>query len=353
MTDDGVAEDGVTARSRAKRWLRPIGLLALSLVCAYIIVGLVGRIDWSEVGGALGAVSWWQFPVLLVVLALRQVLNASPLALFIEGLGMRRAVQSDQAATLTATVAPPPADMVLRLAMFDSWGIPFANGLAGALMNILTFYTTRFTVPVLGLLLVLTSTTPYHAVYAVMAGVGAVVALTLLVTLRAVILRERTAIWVGTTGGRIVRKVRHSVDPEAWAAQAVEFRSHVLHRTRRGLPLSLVLLIVMVIADGVLLALSLRSVGVGMSDLPFVSVVGIFLVAYPLTLFPLAGVGILDATLLAAFVEIAGLSLEPDIVAGLLVYRVITLGVPMLFGLVSIAFWRRTNGEKEPTGAAT
>ena len=62
---------------------------------------------------------------------------------------------------------------------------------------------------------------------------------------------------------------------------------------------------------------------------------------------------ILDAVLLAAYVEIAGLSLEPDIVAGLVLYRVITLAVPMLFGLVSIGLWRRTNGEKEQANAST
>jgi len=343
----------VETRPRARRWLRRLGLLALSLVCAYIIVGLVGRIDWGDVRDAIGAVSLWQFPILLAVLAVRQVLNATPLALFIDGLGLRRAVQNDQAATLTSTIAPPPADMVLRLAMFDSWGIPLSNGLAGALMNILTFYATRFTVPAVGVVLVLASSTPYHALYTWTACVGAVIAITLLVVLRAVVLREQTAVWVGTTGGRLVRRVKHSVDPEAWAAQAVDFRSHVLHRTRRGLPLSLGLLVVMVVVDGLLLAICLRCVGVGPGELPTASVVGIFLVAYPLTLFPLAGVGILDATLLAAFVEIAGLALEPDIVGGLVVYRVITLGVPMLFGLVSIALWRRTDGEKATSHVPT
>jgi putative heme transporter len=201
--------------------------------------------------------------------------------------------------------------------------------------------------------IVLASSAPYHALYTWVACVGAVIAITLLVVLRAVVLREQTAIWVGTTGGRLVRRVKHSVDPESWAAQAVDFRSHVLHRTRRGLPLSLLLLIAMVVVDGLLLAICLRCVGVGVSDLPTLAVVGIFLVAYPLTLFPLAGVGILDATLLAAFVEIAGLPLEPDIVGGLVVYRVITLGVPMLFGLISIAIWRRTTGEKAATRAST
>jgi hypothetical protein len=32
---------------------------------------------------------------------------------------------------------------------------------------------------------------------------------------------------------------------------------------------------------------------------------------------------------------------------------VITLGVPMLFGLVSIALWRRTDGEKEQAHVPT
>jgi putative heme transporter len=316
-------------------------------------VGLVGRIDWAAVRDAMGAVSLWQFPILLVVLGVRQVLNATPLALFIEGLGLPRAVQNDQAATLTSTIAPPPADMVLRLAMFDSWGIPLAHGIAGSLMNILTFYATRFIAPALGVVLLVGTVAPYHALYTWTACIGAVVAIALLGVLRAVLLRESTATWVGTAGGRLVRRLRRSVDPERWAAQAVEFRTHVLRKARRGVPLSLLLLLVMVVVDGLLLDVSLRCVGVTTAELPTVCVVALFLLAYPLTLFPLAGVGVLDATLLAAFVEIAGLPLEPDIVAGLVVYRVVTLGVPMLFGLVSLALWRRTKGEKEPTHAPT
>ena len=46
-------------------------LLVLSLVCAYVIVGLAGRIDWSAVRDAIGAVSLWQVPILLIVLAVR------------------------------------------------------------------------------------------------------------------------------------------------------------------------------------------------------------------------------------------------------------------------------------------
>ena len=101
----------------------------------------------------------------------------------------------------------------------------------------------------------------------------------------------------------------------------------------------------MVLVDGLLLAMCLRCVGVPGSAVPTVPVVGVFLMAYPLTLFPLAGLGVLDATVLAALVDTGGLELEPELVAGLVVYRVTTLLTPMLFGLVSIAWWRRAGEE--------
>ena len=88
--------------------MRPVGLLALSLAARGSSSASWARIDWDAVRDAIGKVALWQVPILLLVLVVRQVLNASPLALFIEGLGLRRAVQNDQAATLTSTIAPPP-----------------------------------------------------------------------------------------------------------------------------------------------------------------------------------------------------------------------------------------------------
>jgi len=283
----------------------------------------------------------------VLVLAVRQVLNATPLALFIEGLGLPRAVQSDQAATLTSTIAPPPSDMVLRLAMFASWRIPIAEGMAGALMNILTFYATRFTVPIIGLVLVLASEAPYHSIYAWTALLGGAVGAFILGLLWAVLRRESTAIWIASTAGRLWSRVRPSATTDTWPASAVDFRVHVVSRARRGIPISLLALVVMVVVDGLLLALCLRFVGVSAADVSTVAVVGVFLTAYPLTLFPLAGLGILDATVLAALVDIGGIAIEPDLVAGLVLYRVTTLLTPMLFGVASIAWWRRTQREKE------
>ena len=64
-----------------------------------------------------------RLPLLFAVLMVRQVLNALPLALFIRGLSLYRAVINDLAAHLLAVVAPPPSDLVMRVGMFRSWGI--------------------------------------------------------------------------------------------------------------------------------------------------------------------------------------------------------------------------------------
>ncbi|MET0839040.1 MAG: lysylphosphatidylglycerol synthase domain-containing protein [Marmoricola sp.] len=334
----------VATTTNARRWLRPLGLLLLSLACAWIIVGLVGRVDWHAVGDALGKLAVWQAPVLLAVLVVRQVLNAAPLAVFIEGLGLRRAVQNDQSAILMSTIAPPPADLVLRLSMFASWQISATRGLAGAMMNTVTFYVIRFAAPVLGVVLVAGSAVPYHAIYGWSAVLGGAVALTILGLLWAALRKETAALWIGRTAGQACRRVRRSVDPESWAASASDFRSHVVRRSPRGVPLSLASLLAMVVVDGLLLTLCLRCVGVPASALSAVGVVGVFLVVYPLTLFPLAGLGVLDAVVLAALVETGGLALEPEIVGGLVVYRVTTLLVPMLFGMASVAWWRHKEG---------
>ena len=91
--------------------------------------------------------------MLIGVLLLRQVFNALPLSLYIPGVSPFRATQNDQVAILMSTIAPPPSDVALRMAMFSSWGVPVAKGLAGTLMNTLTFYIVRFGAPAVGFVL--------------------------------------------------------------------------------------------------------------------------------------------------------------------------------------------------------
>ncbi len=97
----------------------------------------------------------------------------------------------------------------------------------------------------------------------------------------------------------------------------------------------------MVATDFVALLLCLRFVGlspteVGVRD---VAIANVF--AYPFTLFPFSGIGLVDALIVAGLVEVGGLEVEPIAVAGLVVWRVFTVGIPVLMGVGALGVWRR------------
>jgi hypothetical protein len=294
------------------------------------------------VWAALTHLSWWHAPVLLAVLVVRQVLNALPLSLYIPGVSPYRATQNDQVAILMSTIAPPPSDIALRMAMFSSWGVPVPKALAGTLMNTLTFYIVRFGAPVVGFVLLAATDGEVGLRWADLISVAISVAI--FVGLMLVVRSEALASRVGTTAGRAATRVRKSVDPEAWAAACVQFRIDVAARFRRGFPRSLLALSAMLVVDLMMLLMSLRFVGLDTSEVPVVEVAIAYLFAYPFTLFPFSGIGIVDALVLAAVVQAGGPEVEAAAVAGLVVWRVFTIGGPLALGALGLAAWRRTSG---------
>src|SRR5699024_11724599 len=89
-------------------------------------------------------------------------------------LSVVRAVFNDLGAILMSVIAPPPSDLVLRISMFRSWGINASRGIAGAVMNTMTFYIVRFSMPALGAALMLFIA--FQLTYVALAAVGLILA---------------------------------------------------------------------------------------------------------------------------------------------------------------------------------
>ena len=336
----------MTLLRRWRRVLRPLLLIAVSLVAGWIVIGLIGSVDWQQVGAALGKLSWAAVPVLIALLLIRQGFNAVPLSRFVSGLGWWRSVQNDVTANLIGTVAPPPGDVVIRVSMFRSWGINPVDGMAGVTLNSLTFYVIRFAVPSLGLIVLVGEEL---AAGRVGLAIGSLVIAAVIVVAIVLVSRgDRLAFLVGKTAGRVAARFKEEADPEQYASAVLDFRERMSTRLTRGLPTSLLALTAMVIADGLILLTALRAVGVSGEALPVVWVLGAFLIAYPLTAMPLAGLGLLDAALIVVYVDVAGSALESEIIAGFVVWRVLTLGGPLIMGLLALSWWRwRTRDERE------
>lgn len=326
----------------APRWRRLAGRAALILVIVLVVVAIVRsfrRLDLEAVMDALGRMPWWSAAVLLALLLVRQVLNALPLAIFLPGTGLYRATVNDLGASTAAAFAPAPSDMVLRVAMFRSWGVGTDRAVVATAMNAVTFFIARFSAPLLGfLLLPLLRVGPGLRLLDVASLVLAAV-LVLLVLL--VVRGEEQAAQVGERLGRIVRTVRRSTVPEDWSLALRRSQRHVAEGFGARFPRALLASGGVLLADLTILTLCLRLMGVGGGALPLVDLVAAYAFAFPLTMFPAQGLGVMDTALLASISETAGPGMVEPALAAVLVWRTVTVAGPLLLGLIAVVLWRR------------
>jgi uncharacterized membrane protein YbhN (UPF0104 family) len=342
-----VSPTSVTPRT----WVRRALVALIIVAIGYTVMDLVEQVDWSAVWHEMGRVTWPQVAVLFLLLVVKQTLNASPLSFFLPGLSLFRATVNDQASTLLQMMAPPPSDLMLRLRIFSSWGIDRTRGLAGSMMNVLSYYTNRLLVPTLGLVMLATVGSP-EVRDVLVATVSLAAGVVLVVLLRMAVRDPSAAERIGTGAGRSVQRFRSSVEPAAWGARTLDFRGHIADRFPYAFPRSLGMLVAMTLVDASTVLLSLRFVGVPASALPALVVIGGFLLWYPLTVLPLSGLGVLDAVLVAMFTVTAGEVFEAEIVAALIVYRLVSIGGTVLLGALAVVYWRLTTRDAEESAVA-
>ncbi|MDN4482306.1 lysylphosphatidylglycerol synthase domain-containing protein [Demequina lignilytica] len=324
---------------RSRPWLRRIVLLALAAAVIWALTDLAGRVDADAVLEALGQLAWWQAPILVGLLLLRQLLTSAPIARFTAGLGQLRALHNELAANLVATVTPPPADIVLRIAMFRSWGLDPVSGMAGVTLATVVFWGARFLAPVMGLAFLAWRGIERHEWW--VAGACLVVAAAILGALGLMLRDARWAAWLGAAAARTVARFGRRADAEGWAEAVVSFRARVAATLREHLVAALTLMLTGVLVEALLLLASLRFVGVP-SSLSSIEILGVFLLAYPLTILPFLGLGVLDAALVSLWLTDDSPAPEATLVAGMLVWRAVSLGGTLLIGAASVAWWRWT-----------
>ncbi|MFC0672698.1 hypothetical protein [Brachybacterium hainanense] len=340
--------EAAVARTGRRSWQSRILLLAVAVFVVVMVVRLHGRIDLHQVTGALGRLPWWSPVVLIGLLVVRQVLNAAPLAIFLPGAGLYRSTINDLSAATTSAFAPPPSDMVLRVAMFRTWGMDPNQALAATTMNAITFFIGRFSAPILGFaLLPLLHVPPgLRLLDAVSIAIAALLVAGVLLVVRG----QGWAAAVGRGAGRAVRLVRRRTDPEAWARTMQEFQGNLSEGAERRFPQAMLATYGVLVVDLLIFTASLRMLGVGAGEAPLVEVAAAYLFAYPLTMFPAQGLGVMDSAMLGSLAQTAGPgTVEPSIAAAI-VWRTVTVAGPFALGLIAMLLWRRDAARRGRTG---
>lgn len=330
-----------------KRWVKPTAIVLVSLLVGWFILRFIGKISWSAVGDAVRSVSFWELLALIGMLLVRQTVNALPIARFTPGLGLPKAVVSDVSANLAGTVAPPPGDVVVRIAQFRTWGINPVDGMAGATLNMLVFYGARFAAPAIGA--VIFSIYAFDTGKAVAGAVSLLIAIAIVVALVAVLRSESIAARLARRAARAANTMSATVEEERWVEAVLDFRRRIDGTLRGNLAPALFAMILGIVIDAAMLVAAVRFVGIGADVAPWPVILGSVLLAYPLTILPMFGLGVLDAVVIANIVDVAGAEYESALVGATVVWRVITLGGTLGLGALAMAWWRATTRKSAPS----
>ena len=193
--------------------------------------------------------------------------------------------------------------------------------------------------------------------YVIAALIGVVVLVVAVVMLALVFWQESFARRVGDRLGRIVswfRRLAHR-DPIADGAErASSFRADTVELVhRRWIPISLTT-VLSHLALYVVLLLSLRHVGISEHEVSAAQVFAVFAFGRLLTALPITpgGLGLIELGYIGGLVAAGGD--KPEVVAAVLLFRVLTYGIQIPLGALTYLIWRARTGwrrDEPPPGA--
>lgn len=322
-----------------------VGGIGLAVVVATFAFVLPRIADYRDVWGVVQDLSWRDLALLAGATLLNLVTFAPPWMVALPGLRFRQAFVVTQASTASTYIAPGgvAVGMALSFAMLRAWGFASSEvGLAVALTGVWN-QLAMLAFPSIALgLLALTGDAP--TALDTVAGIGFALFVAVVAAFAAGLSTPRLARWVGDLAARVgswgLQLIRRK--PVGWDGEAfVRFRDRTSSLIkRRWHVLTLATLAGHLTVYLVLLA-SLRALGVPAGDVSAVEAFAAWSLVRLLGSIPITpgGLGVVELGLTTALVGFGGDQVE--VVAAVLVYRVVTVLPTLLIGLLAGVTWRR------------
>jgi uncharacterized protein (TIRG00374 family) len=342
-------------RRVSKRHLLGAGVAVAVIVATFVFV-LPRIADYRDVWGVVKTLSWTEVALLLGATLLNLVTFAPPWMAALPGLRFRQAFVVTQASTASTYVAPAgvAVGMALSFAMLRAWG--FASSAVGLAVAVTGVWNqlAMLAFPTVALALLALSGGAHTALDTI-AAVGLAILVVIVAGFAAGLSSPRLARRVGDVAARIVswglRLIRKG--PVGWDGDAfVRFRNRT-NRLLRGRwhVLTLATLAGQLTVFLVLLV-SLRVLGVSGSEVSAVEAFAAWSLVRLLGSIPITpgGLGVVELGLTTALVGFGGD--QVDVVAAVLVYRVMTVVPTLVIGLLAGVTWKRYRPASLPTDAA-
>jgi uncharacterized protein (TIRG00374 family) len=340
---------GETATTRRRR-LR-IGqvvafVFGIVIVVAIFAFAIPRYADYSAVWAAMKTLTPIEFWSLMsaMVFNLYTYWLANQAGLIGMGLGQSAVVTQTSTSVANTLPAGGAIGVGVTAAMLNSWG--FTAGEIALFVGVTGIWNifVKLGLPVVALaLLVLTGHTDPKLVVA--AAIGMVILVVAIVLLALVFRSETMARKVGRLVEHLVnagRKLLRKAPTDDMGDKAAKFRRETIILAKRRWVMLTWTTVLSQVALFFVLLLSLRHMGVAEQELPAVEVFAVYTFSRLLTAIPLTpgGVGVIDLGYIAGLTAIDS-GEHAAIVAGVLIFRLLTYGLQIPLGAFTYVIWRR------------
>jgi uncharacterized membrane protein YbhN (UPF0104 family) len=339
----GEVATGSTSRaSLAKRLLQ--GAVSLAIVVAIFAFAIPRIADYSAVWTTVTDLTWLELATLVVAMVFNLVTYWLQNMSAMPGLSFGQAAVLTQTTTSVANTIPAGGAIAVGLtySMLRSWGfdrpaIALYVGVTG-IWNVFL----KLGLPVIALA-ALAVTGQANGALVVASLIGLAVLAVAVCLFALALWKKELARRIGDRLGAMASSLGrpfHRPPITTWGEHAVDFR----HRTialvaKRWVPLTLTT-IVSHLALYVVLLLSLRHVGIAEAHVSSLQVLAVFAFGRLIGALPITpgGLGVIELGYIGGLVAAGGP--KPEVVAAVLLFRVLTYGVQIPLGGFTYAIWR-------------
>jgi uncharacterized protein (TIRG00374 family) len=321
-----------------------------AVVSICITVAIFGLVipkiaNYADVFSTISSLTWLEIASLLVVMAFNLVTYWPQQVAAMPGLTLGQAAVNNQTTTSIANLVPggPAIAVAFGFVIYRSWGFTKAEiGLQALVTGIWNIYI-KLGMPVLALV-VLAIYGHSSAGLVLAAAVGIAVLIASVVLFALVLWKKSLARRIGAAFGRVatfLRRPFRKPPVEEWGEAAVRLRKQTIGLVvKQWIPLTGYTLLSHA-ALFLTLLLSLRHVGVSEQEVSWAEIFGVFAFVRLLSALPLTpgGVGIVELGYIGGLTLAGGDAAQ--VVAGVLLFRLISYGLQIPLGGITYVIWRR------------
>ena len=336
--------------SAGRGWRDPrLRKVAQVVVSAALVVGIFWYVlqqfaDLSEVWAAIRTLTWLEVFGLVVAATWNLVTYWILMVIATPGLTYPQSVVVTESTTAVSNSLPAGGAIGVGLtySMLSSWGFSKSRSTLSVLVTGIWNNFAKLGMPIVALAILAVQGEPGggRMVAALFGLVGLVGALVMF----ALILRsDDFARRAGLVAERVMsalRKVVRKGPVHGWDHAFTKFRGRVIGLVRHRWAALTITTVVGHLSLYAVLLLTLRVMGVSDEEVGWAQVLAAFAFARLLTAVPLTpgGVGIIELALIASLTDAGGE--DAEVVASVLIYRLLTYVVPILFGGITYLYWR-------------